>query len=212
MTTCFRLIEVVSTPRLSDEFINVIVKLIWNGRPSLSRDDVTKIFRDCCLFDLKQAFIADKNHFQPNMLDNECFVALTNNIEPTTIPEIGQEQFFNWIRVNFVSLFYGLEVWLRQNVKQPTASGTSTERSTTKIYSLLPMDNILNQTWVWLLTHNLPILYLSSDKTCTNLFERMSSVLVNICIYFSWFSSTFHLNSTVECGIICMIVIEMDRV
>lgn len=40
------------------------------------------------------------------------------------------------------------------------------------------MENILNPTWVWLLTHHLPILYLSADNTCTNLFERMSSVLV----------------------------------
>jgi hypothetical protein len=42
------------------------------------------------------------------------------------------------------------------------------------------MNNILNPTWVWLLTHHLPILYLSADNTCTNLFERMSSVLVNL--------------------------------
>ncbi len=45
------------------------------------------------------------------------------------------------------------------------------------------MNNILNPTWVWLLTHHLPILYLSADNTCTNLFERMSSVLVNLFFF-----------------------------
>jgi hypothetical protein len=52
------------------------------------------------------------------------------------------------------------------------------------------MDNILNPTWVWLLTHQLPILYLSADNTCTNLFERMSSVLVN-CFFFRIYSLFF---------------------
>ena len=48
----------------------------------------------------------------------------------------------------------------------------------------MPMNNILNSTWIWLLTHHLPISYLSADNTCTNLSERMSSVLVNLVVLF----------------------------
>jgi len=46
----------------------------------------------------------------------------------------------------------------------------------------MPMNNILNSTLIWLLTHHLPISYLSADNTCTNLSERMSSVLVNLVV------------------------------
>jgi hypothetical protein len=45
------------------------------------------------------------------------------------------------------------------------------------------MNNILNPTLVWLLTHHLPMLYLSADNSCTNLFERMTSVLVNLFFF-----------------------------
>jgi hypothetical protein len=56
----------------------------------------------------------------------------------------------------------------------------------------MTMTNILSPTWIWLLTNNLPILYLSADNSCTNLFERMSSILVNIvflCTYFEFFET-----------------------
>jgi len=67
-------------------------------------------------------------------------------------------------------------MWLRKN-STLAKSNTASQEASAKNRSLMRMENILNPTWIWLLTHHLPILYLSSDNTCTNLFERMSSVL-----------------------------------
>jgi len=75
----------------------------------------------------------------------------------------------------------------------------------------MTLNNILSPTWIWLLIHHLPIIYLSADNACTSLLERMSSVLVNLFFCFIFFEF-FLNNSMVECGIICMIVIEMDQV
>jgi hypothetical protein len=93
--------------------------------------DVTKLFRDCCIFDLKQAALAeDVAKFQTNMLDNECFTALTNSIGTITKSEIEQEQFYRWVRVQFPTLFYGFEMWLRKNSTLNKSNTTSQEAST----------------------------------------------------------------------------------
>lgn len=87
------------------------------------------------MFDLKQALIDDKDKFNNNILDNECFSALAKNVESTT-NEIGQEQFFNWVRVNFPTLFYGLELWLRKSSILTKTHNPSAETST-KVYYLI---------------------------------------------------------------------------
>jgi hypothetical protein len=81
------------------------------------------------MFDLQQALNNDVKKFDISMLDNECFSALTNNIEPTTGTGIGQEQFYNWIRVQFPTLFYCLELWLRKNSTLTISSTPTTEAS-----------------------------------------------------------------------------------
>lgn len=90
--------------------------------------DVIKLFRDCCMFDLKQALTDFQNKFDNNMLDNECFSALTKNVEPKSA-EIGQEQFYNWVRVQFPTLFYGLELWLRKISRLAKTHNESSEAS-----------------------------------------------------------------------------------
>ncbi|UJR25140.1 hypothetical protein I4U23_006499 [Adineta vaga] len=145
ISTHHRIIEIVSTPRQSDEFSNLLVKLYWNNRPTISRDDVTKLIHDC---------------------------SLTNSISTSANSQMEQEEFYHWVRVQFPTLFYGLELWLRKHATSTESiKGSATNRT------LMQMNNILNPTWVWLLTHQLPISYLSADNSCTNLFDRMSSVL-----------------------------------
>ncbi|CAF4321187.1 unnamed protein product, partial [Adineta steineri] len=166
----------LSSIRQSDEFPNILIKLYWNDRASISRDDVTKLFRDCCMFDLKQAMANNINQFQTNMLDNDCFLALTNSIGTITNLEITPEEFSNWMRVQFPTLFYGFEMWLRKNSVLNKTNNTNQEISASN-NSIITMNNILNPTWIWLLTYHLPNLYLSADNTCTNLVEKMSSIL-----------------------------------
>jgi hypothetical protein len=74
---------------------------------------------------LKQALSANMNKFQNNMIDNACFSSLTNSIGTTTTSEIEQEQFYQWVRVQFPTLFYGVEMWLRKNstLKNSTSQG-----------------------------------------------------------------------------------------
>ncbi|CAF3736750.1 unnamed protein product [Adineta steineri] len=175
-TSHYRIIEILSSIRQSDEFPNILIKLYWNDRASISRDDVTKLFRDCCMFDLKQAMANNINQFQTNMLDNECFLALTNSIGKITNLEITPEEFSNWMRVQFPTLFYGFEMWLRKNSVLNKTSSTNQEISASN-NSIITMNNVLNPTWIWLLTYHLPNLYLSADNTCTNLVEKMSSIL-----------------------------------
>ena len=78
------------------------------------------------------------------------------------------------------------------------------------------MNNILNPTWTWLLSHQLSIQYLSSDNTCTNLFERMSSILVSwkkwLITMISHESIHQQIFRLVECGIIFMTVVETAQV
>jgi len=77
------------------------------------------------MFDLKQALSNDVKQFETSMLDNECFLALTNTIGTITTSEIEQEQFYQWVRVQYPALFYGFEMWLRKNstlAKSDTAS------------------------------------------------------------------------------------------
>lgn len=160
--------------------------------------EVTKLFHDCCQFDLKQVLKQNLTIFENNILDNECFTALADSIGSNKISEIDQEQFYQWMRAQFPTLFYSFEIWLRKHVALPFSSSTAQEASGTvynlKIInnhlknsflvqdrSLMKMNNILNPTWIWLLTHNIPIVYLSADNSCTNLLERMSSVLVIYC-------------------------------
>jgi hypothetical protein len=96
---------------------------------------VTKLFRDCCIFDLKQAALPeDVNKFQLNMLDNECFLALTNSIGTITTSGIEQEQFYRWVRVQFPTLFYGVEMWLRKNLASIKSNNTSPEASASVYY------------------------------------------------------------------------------
>ncbi|CAF0893044.1 unnamed protein product [Adineta ricciae] len=172
ISTHHRIIEIVLSPRLSDEFSSLIVQLYWNNRSTISRDDVTKLIRDCCVFDLKQVLSEHGSTVESNMIENNCFMALTNSIGTVENTQIEQEEFYRWIRVQFPTLFYCLELWLRKNA---TLAETTKESASNR--TLMKMDNILNPTWVWLLAHQLPIVYLSADNTCTNLFDRMSSLL-----------------------------------
>jgi len=96
--------------------------------------DVTKLFRDCCMFDLKQAMINDIKTVESNMLDNECFSALTNNIGTITTSEIEQEQFYQWVRVQFPTLFYGFEIWLRKNSTLAESNAAPQEASGSVYY------------------------------------------------------------------------------
>ena len=91
----------------------------------LTNLDVTKLFRDCCIFDLKQALSDNMNKFENNMIDNDCFLSLTNSIGTIATSEIEQEQFYQWVRVQFPTLFYGFEMWLRKNstLKNNTSQG-----------------------------------------------------------------------------------------
>ncbi len=98
--------------------------------------DVTKLFRDCCMFDLKQALTDNVKTFQTSMLDNECFSALTNSIGTTTTSEIEQEQFYRWERVQFPTLFYGFEMWLRKNSTLSKDSSISPGAAASVYYSI----------------------------------------------------------------------------
>jgi len=87
------------------------------------------------MFDLKQAVLTeDINKYQTNTLDNECFTALTNSIGTLTASEIEQEQFYRWVRVHFPTLFYGFEMWLRQNLTLAKSKNTSQEASASVYY------------------------------------------------------------------------------
>jgi len=178
MSKRYRLIEVVNSPRRSDEFSEIVVHLICEHRPHLTRDDITKLFRDCCLFDLKQS-LPEHDKWSTENIDSECFNSLTNMISTSETISMTQDKFYDWIRVHFPTLFYGFELWLRKNAILPIENKKFEDSltSVSKNRSLMPMPNILNATWVWLLLHHLPITYLSADNTCTNLFERMTSVL-----------------------------------
>ncbi|CAF1215385.1 unnamed protein product [Rotaria magnacalcarata] len=170
------IIDSLSSAMKSEEFSILLIKLIWNDRTSIPRNELTKLFNDCCQFDLKQALKENVNLLQPTMLDNECFSALTNSIGTSKSSEIEQEQFYQWVRAQFPTLFYGFETWFRANSTSSTSKKTAQEASASNC-SLMKMNNILNPTWVWLFTHNIPILYLSADNSCTTLLDRMSSVL-----------------------------------
>ncbi len=91
--------------------------------------DVTKLFRNCCMFDLKQAMTDDIKKFETGTLDSECFSALTNTIGTITTSEIEQEQFYQWVRVQFPTLFYGFEMWLRKNSTLAKSNAASQEAS-----------------------------------------------------------------------------------
>ncbi|CAF3558384.1 unnamed protein product [Rotaria socialis] len=90
------IIDSLSSAMKSEEFSMLLIKLIWNDRTSISRNELTKLFYDCCQFDLKQALKENVNLLQPTMLDNECFSALTNSIGTSKSSEIEQEQFYQW--------------------------------------------------------------------------------------------------------------------
>lgn len=98
--------------------------------------EVTRLFRDCCMFDLQQALNDDAKKLEINTLDNQCFSALTNNIEPNTATVIEQAQFYNWVRVQFPTLFYGLELWLRKNVTL-TKRSTATSEASAKVFCFI---------------------------------------------------------------------------
>ena len=90
--------------------------------------EVTKLFHDCCMFDLKQTLTDNAENFQISMLDNECFSSLTNSIGTTKTSGIEQEQFNQWICTKFPTLFNGFEIWLHKrsamtkNNREETAS------------------------------------------------------------------------------------------
>ncbi|CAF4925096.1 unnamed protein product [Rotaria sp. Silwood1] len=175
----YRIIETVLSSTKSEDFSILLVKLIWNDRMSIPRHEITKLFHDCCIFDLKQALTEDMTIFQTIILDDQCFSALTNSIETNnTTSDIEQEKFYQWIRIQFPTLFYIFEMWLRKHSTLSKSNKTSQEASASASNrSLMKMNNILNPTLVWLLTHNIPNLYLSADNSCTTLLDRMSSVL-----------------------------------
>jgi hypothetical protein len=88
------------------------------------------------MFDLQQALNNDANKSEINTLDNQCFSALTNNIEPNTATVIEQERFYNWVRVQFPTLFYGLELWLRKNATL-TKRSTATSEASAKVFCFI---------------------------------------------------------------------------
>ena len=62
-------------------------------------------------------------------LDNDCFLALTNNICTVDNATVGEEQFYQWIRVHFPTLFYGFELWLRQHSVSSATGGYTAEKT-----------------------------------------------------------------------------------
>jgi hypothetical protein len=98
--------------------------------------DVTKLFRDCCIFDLKQALTDNFKDDQIKTLDNDCFSSLTNSIGTITTTEIEQEQFHQWVRLQFPTLFYGFEMWLRKNAILNNSNNASPEASASVCYFL----------------------------------------------------------------------------
>jgi hypothetical protein len=88
------------------------------------------------MFDLKQALSNDIKQFETSMLDNECFLALTNTIGTITTSEIEQEQFYQWVRVQYPALFYGFEMWLRKNSTLAT-SNTVSQQAAASVYCFI---------------------------------------------------------------------------
>ena len=80
------------------------------------------------MFDLKQALHDNKKTLEISSLDNECFSALTVIVEPKAANELEEKQFFDWVRVQFPTLFYGLELWLRKNVTASKSNPASSEQ------------------------------------------------------------------------------------
>jgi hypothetical protein len=93
------------------------------------------------MFDLKQALMDNGNKFDNSMLDNECFLALINTIGTITTSEIEQEQFYDWERVQFRTLFYGLEMWLRKN-STLAKSNTASNEAPAKVYCFIRKMNL----------------------------------------------------------------------
>ncbi len=114
--------------------------------------DVTKLFRDCCMFDLKQALSNDVKQFETNMLDNECFLALTKTIGTITTSEIEQEQFYQWVRVQYPTLFYGFEMWLRKNSTLAT-SNTASQQAAASVYCFIK-TTILHFYFIFRIVHS----------------------------------------------------------
>jgi hypothetical protein len=86
---------------------------------------VAKLLRDCCAFDLKQALDDSASTMQSNTLDNDCFSALASSIGTLAKADIEQETFCNWVRTQFPTLFYGLEMWLRKQSTESTNASAS---------------------------------------------------------------------------------------
>lgn len=90
--------------------------------------ELTKLFHDCCMFDLKQALNVNKKTLDIGQLDNDCFAALTVIVEPKTAMEFEEKQFYDWVRVQFPTLFYGLELWLRKKANASKSNTASPEQ------------------------------------------------------------------------------------
>jgi hypothetical protein len=88
------------------------------------------------MFDLKQA-LADNVALPTSTLDNDCFSALTNAIGTATTTEIEQEQFYQWIRVHFPTVFYGFELWLRKNSVLSNSNNTAQETVASVAYIII---------------------------------------------------------------------------
>jgi len=81
------------------------------------------------MFDLKQALLDNAKKLEISSLYDECFSALIAIVEPRTATELEEKQFYDWTRVQFPTLFYGLELWLRKNVTPPKNNPTASEQS-----------------------------------------------------------------------------------
>ena len=91
--------------------------------------EMTKLFRDCCIFDLKQALNDSAKKVDVSSLDGECFSALIATVEPKSATDLEEKQFYDWVRVQFPTLFYGLELWLRKHTMLAKTSTASAESS-----------------------------------------------------------------------------------
>lgn len=80
------------------------------------------------MFDLKQALNENKKTLDIGSLDNGCFSALTVIVEPKTATELEEKQFHDWVRVQFPTLFYGLELWLRKHAIASKSNPASSEQ------------------------------------------------------------------------------------
>ncbi len=114
---------------------------------------MTKLLRDCCIFDLKQALTDNIKKFETSMVDYQCFMALTNSIGTITTAEIEQEQFHQWVNVQFPALFYGFEMWLRKNPTLIKNNAASQEASVSALVYCFIRTSIMYFYFIFRIVH-----------------------------------------------------------